>query len=555
MAIGFGFSVGDLCVGLKLIKESIEAIHDTKGSPAEYALLSGEIASLQDGLEAADDLRVNGNLTERQSVALDAAIRACDQCIEEFLTSISKYQYHLRPSASGFQANFRKIKWALCKKDDVARFRAQVARHASSINMLLLTFQTKSMMGAGRSDDKSSLIMYAGGDHLAKLLENLSLDQRQMFAAVMYQNKQLMQSMEEMKAALQVQAQIPAQILLQQPVTFLDPFGRTAPFHLDFIDSSECFMAVLKARFSNAGVTTGGLAKLENEDFLIRDTQKRRPINIHKRWSTVFRPGQSVDMSMTFHRFSCPPNTCPVCLEVNDDDGDDLDQIYCQECGLCYQNVQGISQRGWTKHTPGHDIRCTGDEIPYMLRQPGKAPELKVFRPVDDSEDDIFQGYRRVQLISQPLDLLDVKFPALQLIDHFSRFAELLADVPEDTSPFIPEIRALRARAVEHILQQRGNFPAFASFSQIEQVRNSLAKESLNLRRDIDKLVQNLYNDSDTRKLMSYIKEKYPSSHGKDYYSGVLNGMTASSDFTKSNNAKAKSSERMQWLLLDSRTR
>ena len=552
MAVGFGFSVGDLCVGLKLIKDSVDAIHDTKGSPAEYAALRKEISSLQDGLEAAEEFRAESNLTEKQNAALDSAISACSSCIGEFITSISRYQPHLHPKASGFNANFRKIKWALCKKDDIAKFRAQLSRHASTINMLLLTFQTKNIMGIGRYNDTSLTKTHVNEDYITTMFDSLSLDQRQMFGALMYQNKQLMHSMEEMKAILHLQATVPPQVLLQQPVIFLDPFGKTVPVHLEFIESSECFMAVLKARFSNAGVTPGGLAKLDNEDFLIRDTQKRRPINMHKSWPSVFRPGQSVDMSMIFHRFSCPPKTCPVCLEVNEEEDD---QVYCEGCGLCYENLQGISKWDRTAQTYDDDIRVTGEEIPYMLRQPGKAPEIKVFRPDDESEDDMFQGYRRVQLVSQPLDLLDVKFPALQLIEDFSRFAELLKGVPEETSAFITDIRALRGRAVEHILEQRRNFPAFASFSQIEQVRKVLAKESLILRQDIDRLVQHLYNDSDTKELMSYIKDKYSSSHGKDYYTGVLTRMASSSEFTKSSGCKARSSERMQWLLLDSRAR
>ncbi len=39
---------------------------------------------------------------------------------------------------------------------------------------------------------------------------------------------------------------IPQQVLLQQPVILLDAFGKIAPLHLDFIDSLDCFTAVLK---------------------------------------------------------------------------------------------------------------------------------------------------------------------------------------------------------------------------------------------------------------------------------------------------------------------
>lgn len=552
MAVGFGFSISDLFAGLKVIKDSVEAVHDTKGSPADYALLVTEIVSLEDGLEAVRELQSDQFLSEKQSSALERAVHLCQESIDEFLSTISKYQPHLNAKASGIQSNYRKIKWALCKKDDVAKFRAQLGRHASSINMLLITFQSRQSLYTRKAGDSLVPKTHGEDDRIMNMLKGLSFDQRQIFVAILQQNKQLMQGIEELRTMQQIHAAVPPQVLLQQPVILLDPFGKIAPFHLEFIDSSECFIAVLKARLSNAGVTPAGLSKLENRDFLIQDSRRKRPIDIDKSWNSVFRPGQDVDMSMVFHRFACPPSTCPVCLETNEDDDE---QIYCQACGLCYQNVQSISRRDWKGEFSNHNIRIAGEEIPYLLRQPGKEPKLKVFRPIEDSEDDCFEGFRRVRLVSQPIDLLDARYPALKLIEDFSRFAELLRGVPDHTSAYLEDIRLLRGRAVQHLQQQRSNFPAFASFSQFEQVRKHLAQESINLRQDIDKLVQNLYNDKDTKDLMKYVEDKYPSDHGRDYYTGVLTRMAKSSDFTKPKNSVVRSAERMQWLLLDGRSK
>ena len=130
-----------------------------------------------------------------------------------------------------------------------------------------------------------------------------------------------------------------------------------------------------------------------------------------------------------------------------------------------------------------------------------------MFRPAKESEDKLFDGYRRIQVVSQPIDLLDPKFPALQLIEDFCRFSELLKGAPDDMSSYMPDIRDLHDRAVQHILQQRSSFPAFASFTQITQVRSRLTQESLDLRRSIDNLIPKLYNDQDTRTLMQYIKQ------------------------------------------------
>ena len=266
------------------------------------------------------------NISQKQQAAIDRAVAACYSTVEDFLESISKYQPHLHASASGLESSYRKIKWALCKKDDVAKFRAQLGRHSSSIQMLFLTFQAKQNLEANKAGG-NSMVKVGGGkeSHVTEMLQNLSVEQRQCFIVIMNQNQELMRSVQSLQNMLSMQATVPPQVLLQQPVVLLDPFGRMAPFHLDFIDSSECFMAVLKARFSGAGVTPSGLSKLENHDFLIQDTRRRRSIDLNKNWHSVFRPGQHVEMSMIFHRFACPPSTCPGCLEENEDDEE---QVY-----------------------------------------------------------------------------------------------------------------------------------------------------------------------------------------------------------------------------------
>lgn len=498
--------MSDLFAALKIIKDSVEAVNDIKGAAADYANLASEIGSLRDGLEGVEEILSDQDLSEKQIAAINRAVDACYDSLESFLKSISKYQPHLANNSSGFASKYRKIKWALCKKDDVAKFRAQLGRHVSSVNILLITFQAKQSLDAKKSrGDIMVKALHSEENSITGMMTGLSVEQRQFFMIMVQQNKQLMQSIEDMRIMLQLQAKVPPQVLLQQPVIFLDPFGKTAPFHLEFIDSSECFMAVLKVRFSNAGVTPAGLSKLDNHDFLIQDSRRRRPIDLKKNWASVFRPGQNVDMSMIFHRFACPPSTCPVCLETNNDD---YEQVHCRACGLCYQNVQAISRRSreWDPNLAA-ELSVSGDDIPYIQRQRGKEPEMKVFRPTQEAEDELFDGYRRVQLVSQSVDLLDGKFPALQLIEDFCRFVGLLEGVPDDMSNFVPEIRNLGARAVQHLAQQHSSSPPFASFSQIAQVRRRLGQESFDLRTKIDKLVYNLYNDSDTKKLMKYVKQ------------------------------------------------
>ena len=320
MSVGFGFSVGDLVTSLKIIKDSIEAVKDTKGASADYAALIAEITSLQDAFRAIEDTQMLQRGTEKQQVAIVRAIGACQNCIEEFLVSISKYQSHLNPHARSLTSTYRKIKWALCKKEDVALFRTKLERHTSSINMLLITFQAQEK---GCSSNETSLIVSTQdekrSDQTLKLLQNLSIEQRQFFEILMRQNQELMRNIQDLNRLLQMQISIPPQVLLQQPVILLDAFGKIAPFHLEFIDSLESFSAVFKIRFRQAGVKQAGLSKIDRREFAIQESRHKRVLDLKKPWSSLFQPGQEVDMSMVFHRFSCPPSTCPGCSRNNED--------------------------------------------------------------------------------------------------------------------------------------------------------------------------------------------------------------------------------------------
>ena len=319
MAIGFGFSVSDLCMGLKLIEDSIKALDAKKGAAEDYANLLLEVNSLREALQNVEILLSAEGLPPTQKAALENLSFACQVCIDDFLDSSSKYQPHLGTSSKGFTSKFRKIKWALCKKEDVASLRAQLGRHTSSISMLLLTFQAKQTLASNESHF-SSVLGTNVEMNIAQMMQTMSLEQRQCFLIIMQQNKDLLQSLQNMRQMLALQTTLPPQVFLQQPVILLDPFGKFLPFHLEFIDSRECFVAVLRARFSNAGVSDAGLSKLDNCEFAIEDTRRKKPIDIGRPWDRVLRPGQEVDMRMTFHRFACPPSTCPGCLEVNEDD-------------------------------------------------------------------------------------------------------------------------------------------------------------------------------------------------------------------------------------------
>lgn len=138
----FGFSAGDLVAGINLIKDLIKALEDGAGASAEYRGLINELYTLEVALQQAKRLKLEDS-QRPQRIALEQAAVQCQQSIDGFLTKIDKFQPSLRAGGSSrpWKDRFRKVQWALYHKDDINQFRAEIAGHASSINMLLMTLQ------------------------------------------------------------------------------------------------------------------------------------------------------------------------------------------------------------------------------------------------------------------------------------------------------------------------------------------------------------------------------------------------------------------------------
>jgi hypothetical protein len=88
--------------------------------------------------------------------------------------------------------------------------------------------------------------------------------------------------------------------MLQQPIILLDVCGRIALFHFEFVDSLEAFVAVMLIPFKQAGISQEGLQKLVNLEFTLRDTRRKRPINLTKPWCSILKPGQLINMNVLY---------------------------------------------------------------------------------------------------------------------------------------------------------------------------------------------------------------------------------------------------------------
>jgi hypothetical protein len=84
-------------------------------------------------LEIDDSLRI-------QKLALYQAASQCQRSIDNFWKRLQKLQPRLQPNGtnSKLKDGWAKIKWAVCKKEDLQNFRAEIRGHTSSIDILLL---------------------------------------------------------------------------------------------------------------------------------------------------------------------------------------------------------------------------------------------------------------------------------------------------------------------------------------------------------------------------------------------------------------------------------
>lgn len=142
MPVTFG-SVGDIISVSLLINVLVRCLNESRGSSAEYQAVIRELESLDQALMEVGLLLSSCEHFEQMSGLCESANRCvwqCCKCVEDFRNLIKKYQ---RPLQKGGTRNLikdttAKIRW-LSVKEDLSKFRAEIATQSSSLNMLLNT--------------------------------------------------------------------------------------------------------------------------------------------------------------------------------------------------------------------------------------------------------------------------------------------------------------------------------------------------------------------------------------------------------------------------------
>lgn len=133
-------------------------------------------------------------------------------------------------------------------------------------------------------------------------------------------------------------------------------------------------------------------------------------------------------------------------------------------------------------------------------------PETRIFSPATEPEDDFFNGYRRVQVISQPLGIFEpIDFPPHHF-EAFRHFVGLFQGLSADALPFLLEMREIHMRVDMYLLLARA-IPSFSSFSRMKQWQKQTAEELSLLTRDTDYLFQAICEDKRSSSLAQYMSE------------------------------------------------
>ncbi|KIW11410.1 hypothetical protein PV08_10710 [Exophiala spinifera] len=347
----FGFSAGDIITSINLIKDVIKALRSTRGASCEYVDLTFELYGLQDALREIQILHPQLEQGSLQA-SLAAAAQKCQATIDNFIEGLKKYQPCLGNSngeSHSWRGTLRKIQWQICKKDDIVNFRAEIGSHSHSIHMLLLNYQVQTAQlqrktleeqNADLKDNTEVLKQLEVAVHETKTeYGNLCRDVQNSMAVITniermgqtimqvsasgYQTLHLLESLRN---------SIPAPVLLQNPIIFRDALDRVAPIHLDWIDSWEAFLAVLRLRFEDVGAQ-----KIRRGEFILQDPAAG-DIDFSRPWKVCFSPGQQIEMFVTSKRREKVGNaTCPVCRQEHV--GDSSVEIECERCHRTFRRV------------------------------------------------------------------------------------------------------------------------------------------------------------------------------------------------------------------------
>ncbi|KAF8847149.1 hypothetical protein BDZ45DRAFT_540254, partial [Acephala macrosclerotiorum] len=303
MPITFG-SVGDIISISLIVKDPVKALDDSRGSASEYREVVRDLLEL-DSLLLQVELasRTHEQTAELNALCVTAKsiVQSCRECVEQFKERIKKYESSLGAgtSRSVITGAAMKIRWQVCHKDDLEKFRQAVHAHYASLNVLismatLYKLEARQQAAVERSqeiaDTQKSLLLIIC-DRLAENTQILKstadrFDQglkllwlRKLGTEVTgFVKKIFIVNIAIYRIVSEIRASLPSHLersLYQEPFHLEDAIGRVFPVHLQFISTWDAFDAVLETRFRNLQ----GHKKILDKDFVLQERATKRDIS------------------------------------------------------------------------------------------------------------------------------------------------------------------------------------------------------------------------------------------------------------------------------------
>ncbi|KAF2855356.1 hypothetical protein T440DRAFT_210129 [Plenodomus tracheiphilus IPT5] len=145
MAVGFGFSVGDLIAVGKLAHDIVQALSECRGAAAEYKSLFALLTSLKTSITTISKFlsTLSVSTASRVDPAFMNGIQfhsgSCHKLLNQFLVDSRKYTESLmNGKGTKVKAMMRKIKWSLYSTDDAEKLERRLGTHLEAFDRYLL---------------------------------------------------------------------------------------------------------------------------------------------------------------------------------------------------------------------------------------------------------------------------------------------------------------------------------------------------------------------------------------------------------------------------------
>ena len=141
--MSFGYSVGDFIAGANLTYRLIHALSETQGATLEYQEALRELSSIQQTFLQVSQMRSSSVLSQATINAASHIVISSLEIIGNFLERTKVYQRRLSDGSgrSVVADSWRKVGWALFKKEELKCLRDSLHMKLTAVGVLLSTAQ------------------------------------------------------------------------------------------------------------------------------------------------------------------------------------------------------------------------------------------------------------------------------------------------------------------------------------------------------------------------------------------------------------------------------